>query len=456
MKHWTSPFTHGQALALGLLAILLLQSCDDPEVLAPPLDGVSDIQVFDNGNSGNGSDFEVNFTKESVTANIAEYRVFFVKSGEPDLSLEEANGIPLERYTSAHPDDIFPISGVRLSTDAKDTNGDLITGADSYTVGVLSVSADPKGASNALILHDSEVQLTLNNLILDFTQEMDAGAGSLALSASGDLFMGSYDIHAHLGDWQDEAFPVYKISPTGSVSIYSDPYRLLGGNVIDGNGNLYQSILFSNEVLVFDPGGSVETILLEDIVPRFPDGVFVDANNNVFIIDKNTGRIFQVVNGNSPEFFASAGPDARGITGDAEGNLYISHNRQDGQISKITPAGEASTLGNVPTLLPEGYTLEFLMWVGYLTYYEDFLYIAGMSTHRIYKMSLTGGVEVFAGSGERGIPRGGAITADLNRPIGLVFSEDGSRLFVSGCTDVTPSHTQYTRPAKVWEILLVE
>ena len=68
---------------------------------------------------------------------------------------------------------------------------------------------------------------------------------------------------------------------------------------------------------------------------------------------------------------------------------------------------------------------------------------------------MAGEVSVFAGSGNRGIPRGGSLTANLNRPMGLVFSNDGKYLYFSACTDITPTHTQASYPSKVLRIALV-
>ena len=158
----------------------------------------------------------------------------------------------------------------------------------------------------------------------------------------------------------------------------------------------------------------------------------------------------------SSSVFAAGSNCPRGITGDENGNLYISHNDESGTITKITSDGTVSVLATIPTHKPATYPLEFIMWVGYITYHKGNLYVAGQSTDRIYKISLEGEVSVFAGSGQRGIPRGGALTADLNRPVGLAFSEDGNRLFVSGCTDVVPQHTQASTPSKIWEIQVVE
>ena len=187
-----------------------------------------------------------------------------------------------------------------------------------------------------------------------------------------------------------------------------------------------------------------------------PDGIYVDKQGNVFITNQRSGNLIKVDPSGVATIFAALGNRPKGITADEDGNLYVSHNHESGRISKITPDGQVTTLASIPTYKDEAYILEYLMWVGYLTYHEGFLYVAGMSTDRIYQVSLAGEVKVFAGSGQRGVPRGDASRANLNRPLGLAFSEDGQTLYISGCTDNTPSHTQYTTPGKVWKMELVD
>ena len=96
------------------------------------------------------------------------------------------------------------------------------------------------------------------------------------------------------------------------------------------------------------------------------------------------------------------------------------------------------------------------MWVGHITYYNSNLYVCGMSTDRVYKVTMVGKVEVFAGSGERGIPRGGALTAKLNRPYGFAWNPNGTKLYISGSGDVTPQHVQGSLPGKIWVINIAE
>jgi len=91
-----------------------------------------------------------------------------------------------------------------------------------------------------------------------------------------------------------------------------------------------------------------------------------------------------------------------------------------------------------------------------LAYHNDALYIAGTSTHKIYKMTLDGTVTTFAGTGEQGVSGGDALKARLNRPMDVIVGNDGNSLFINCSTDMEPSHTQAFLPSKIWEIRLLE
>ena len=147
-------------------------------------------------------------------------------------------------------------------------------------------------------------------------------------------------------------------------------------------------------------------------------------------------------------------PGVRGITGDEAGNLYVTVNREAGKVMRIAPNGVVSIFAQVPTFVPSDYGLPFIMWVGYLTYHQGDLYVAGTSTHRIYKVDGSGEVSVFAGSGVRLLPSGDALTANFNRPMGLAFSADGTRLFISSCMDTAPNHVQASAPSRIYQIEL--
>jgi len=439
-----------------LLALACLLSCDKSEILGPPIEGVFDIFPKDIANQGDGSDIEVFFSKQFITEDIEEYRVIALKvDAVTALSLEVAENLSQEKFRRVVPEDIFPIKGLRLDANMMDTDGDLITVNTPYRFAVLTVSKDPSRVSNSLLIDDDDFVLRTNNLIFEHTTELSFGSNSLAIDAENNLYMGDFNIHAQLGSTDSPAeFAIHKITSNGTPSKISSEYKLLAGNALDQQDNLYQSVIFSSEVLKITPSGETSSISFPLL--QQPDGLYVAPNGRIYIADLGADAVFEVQPDGTTRRFAKVPENPRGITADEMGNLYISHNSADGTISKITPEGEVSVLAYVPATRPANYQLEYIMWVGYILYHEGFLYVAGLTEDQIFKVSLSGEVSVFAGSGTRGIPRGGALSANLNRPLGLAFSQDGSKLFVSGCTDVVPQHTQYSAPGKIWEITIVE
>ena len=115
------------------LLVLFQTACSDTgeEETLSPIDNVSNITVQDNGNSGNASDIEVNFRKQTETTEIREYRVFLSKTNNAasfDIKVAQ-NSIA---YESALPEDIFPVQGLALTSDFVDTDGDKIIEQESY------------------------------------------------------------------------------------------------------------------------------------------------------------------------------------------------------------------------------------------------------------------------------------------------------------------------------------
>jgi len=446
---------------LLLTSILILSfslwNCSDENAL-PAIEVIKDIEAQDNGNRGNASDIEVFFRKQFETNNIQEYRIFAIKSDKASVfTLEDANAMPSEKYTQVNINETYPIKGKILAAEAKDTDGDVITEGVLYRFAVLTVAKDKKQFKNTLVVDEDDFELKTNNLIFDYTKEFEAGSGSLSMDKEGNLYMADFNIIFSVGNpyFQSE-FPIHKIAKNKVVSTFSEPYRLLSGNAFDSQDNLYHSELFGNQIIKTQLDGTASILAIEGLDLESPDGIYVNEEGILFVASRSEGTIIKVMPDGNASIFAEVGDRPRGITADESGNLYISHNHESGKISKITPEGEVSTFANVATFKPENYQIEYLMWLGYITYHEDFLYVPSIGRDQIFKISLEGEVTVFAGSGTRGIPRGGVLTADLNRPIGLAFSADGSSLYISGCTDNIPQHTQASRPAKIWEIELLE
>jgi len=442
---------------LILLFPILFISCEgeapDPIDFGP----VSEIIVMDNGNVGNGSDIEVNFKKQLDLNNIGEFHLFAIKASKATaFSLEMANDMSADRYTTIQRDETFPVKGKVLTAQTTDTDGDVINTNESYRFAILTVAEDSRASDNTLAISEEDFQLKVNNLLTDHTREQEIGASSLLMGPGGQLWMGDYNIHRHISSASDTSYRIYRITDDGSFIGESSEYQILAGNAFDTDYNLYQSDLFNSRIIRKNIGGTFDTLVANGYPIFEPDGIYVDANKNIFIADQEAGNIVKIDPDGVSSQFAFVGKSPRGITADTEGNLYVTHNHEKGEISKVSPDGTVSVIASIPVSIPEGYVVEYKMWTGYIVFHEGDLYVAGMSSDRIYKVSLDGEVEAFVGSGKRGLPRGGVRTANLNRPIGLAFSADGKKLYISGCTDVTPSHTQYTTPGIIWVVDLVE
>ena len=433
-------------------------SGEDPLIFdGPSLEKVKNIVVQDNGNVNDASDIEVNFDEQIDQSNIAEYRVMAIKAESANaFSVDDAVQLSTDRYGSVTPANIFPLKGLSYSSSSLDVDGEVIHSDQEYRFAVLSVPIDGELNSPSLLIDPEAFQLTINNQVVNHTGEFEGGAGSISIDDNDNLYMGSYNIVTHLVGDETPAYPVYRIRTDGGVTEYTSPFGLLAGNAFDAQSNLYQAVRFDESIAKISPDGQTEIIKAEGALLSDTEGIFVGGDGSLFVVNARVGFVGKVNADGSGEVFADVGNNPRGITGDESGNLYVSHNNESGEIMKITPDGEVTTIANIPTYRPPDYTLDYLMWVGYLTYHAGNLYVAGMSTDRVYKVGLDGGVEVFAGSGRRGVPRGGTLTANLNRPIGLAFSQDGSSLYISVCTDTTPQHTQATTPVRVLEIQIVE
>lgn len=440
----------GRIVGWNLIITLILTSCANNEDPLP-IDLVTDIIVSDNGNEGNASDIEVNFTKQIPTENIREYRVFLVKSSLlNNISEDEINSLTEDRYASAMPEEVFPVQGIMFTESILDFHGDLIKVEESYIAGVISVSMDPGSFSNSIQYSEMEFQLTNNNIIFSYSDEMEAGAGSISINSNGILFMADYDVIAQISNDTSLSHAVQRIDLSGSVTEFTSPLKLLTGNAIDSKDLLFQSTYLGEDIITIDEAGVIADIdIIKNSTGGYTDGIYIDKNDIVYIVDPGSGFIYRKPPNGPIETVTSIRNNPRGITGDPDGNLYVSHNHEEGIISKISPDGMVTTLANLPTYVSPTYQLEFIMWIGYITYHEGSLYVAGTSTHQVFKVSMDGNVTVFAGSGERGIPRGDTRTANLNRPVGLAFSKDGKSLFISCSTDTTPQHTQYSTPSQV-------
>ncbi len=444
-----------QRFHFGLIPLIffVFSSCSSNEP-GPPLYEVSNIVTSDNANNGNASDIEVNFDESTFVENTEEYRVFLIpESGLSSFDLEFALMAGPEMYTAEIPEEVYPVQGIVLNESQLDTEGNAITDGQNYYTAVLTVSKNRSKNDHVLNISETIFSLSVNPFIEDHTSEMSVGAGSL-VALDDQLFMGDYNVFSEFEDLLEGDFVLKRIERSGSNNDFVQLSGVMGGNSITSQGEVVQSLTEYGIIVKIDPQG-IQTTLLESDKFLY-DGVFVNANDEIFLVEKTDHQLLQLNSDGTTTLIAELPENPRGLTGDENGNFYVSHNSEEGIISKITSNGTVSTFATIPTYVSPNYLVEFFMWLGYITYHNDALYVVGTSVHTIYRIDMNGNVERFIGTEDRGVPRGDIRTAKLNRPMGIAISANGDFLYFSGGTDTHPSHTQYSVPSKIYKVNLLD
>jgi len=221
---------------------------------------------------------------------------------------------------------------------------------------------------------------------------------------------------------------IYKITPDGEVSLLIESEELNGasGNIIDMQGDLFQSSFTGNTVHKITSDGELSLFTNSGIVG--PVGLVFDADGNLFVANCRGASIQKIsATGESVVFASRNGLDCpNGITIDERGNVYVA-NFSNGKILKITQAGDVSLLAE----LPGGNN-------GHIAYRDGILYTVDRGSHQVYAVHvISGEVKLVAGSGARGLNDGSGIEATFSLPNGIAISPDGTRLYINHVVDIT-------------------
>lgn len=444
--------------ALILCSILLC--CSDIQ-LGPPIVSFSSFELCDIGNTANASDIDVNLNRQTGSTALLEYRLFLIKEEDqiPE-TIDDYKSIESGRYYAFQPSDVIPTRGTSPPSSMTDVFGNEIVENQRYTSALMSLSNDEELETSSVQLYPDWFVLTQNDIVTDFSRQFnfDSGIGAGSLTIFDDnIFMSSYDITEEITSVGRQDFSIQRMDRSGKSSEIFSGLALLGGNAVNSSGELFQSLIYENNIVKVTLDNKISTIETNGAELLNPDGIFINQDDEMFIVNRAKSEIVKRDKTGIMSVFAQLPyTNPKGITGDESGNLFVSHNTSQGQISKIDPNGEVSLLSRIPTFIPEDYLIDYFMYSGYLQYNQGFIYVAGMSTNFIYKVSMDGTIEEFAGSGIRGLPRGDKRKANLNRPNGIVFSLDNKTMFISGAEDTDPTHTQSSRPSRVWKIDLLE
>lgn len=174
---------------------------------------------------------------------------------------------------------------------------------------------------------------------------------------------------------------------------------------------------------------------------HFPEDIAFDKNDNFYITDVlnkvirrlNAGQVstfagtgdFDIVNGNST---AAKFKSPYSVTVDGNGNVYSSDDN-DPRIRKITPSGEVTTYaGTAISGFADGKADEAQFRAGsYIaTDASGNVFVSDGVNNRIRRISTTGQVNTFAGSGTSGFNEGSGSIAQFSFPGGITVDRQGN------------------------------
>ncbi|MDK8183502.1 copper amine oxidase N-terminal domain-containing protein [Paenibacillus sp. UMB4589-SE434] len=114
--------------------------------------------------NGTARDIEVNFLTPASEANVAEYRIFIVRSDQANsFTLNTANQIYEWGYTRVAKQGNYAFARQQLSDNTRDITGNVITAGVAYKAFVLTISDNRSNPVNALSAASAEIALLNQN-----------------------------------------------------------------------------------------------------------------------------------------------------------------------------------------------------------------------------------------------------------------------------------------------------
>ncbi|WP_143822349.1 NHL domain-containing protein [Mucilaginibacter pedocola] len=321
------------------------------------------------------------------------------------------------------------ISGTPTAVTPKTTYTILAGNAGGSSTSVFDITVnDAFNANAAPIISYASPMFTKNVAITPLAPNNAGGAVPATAFATVSTYAGS-----SLSGSADGAATAAKFkNPSGAAFDHA-------GNlfIVDIGGHVIRKIAPDGTVVTFAGNGAAGAVNATGTAARFsyPVGVAIDANDNLFITDRNNQLIRKVTPAGVVTTYAGNGTIGAangnrtvatfsyptGITIDAAGNLYVADS-SNGLIRKITPAGIVSTLagsGVVGSADGVGTAASFNDPRGIAVDSAGTVYVSEYGSHRIRKISPAGVVSTYAGSGTGGTTNGDSTSASFLNPVGL-------------------------------------
>ncbi len=402
-------------------------SCDGDTPTEEPVLNISEYQasvtaVGDVANNGDSSDIQVEFSAGQARESIQEYRLIIVKTATIDgVDLESAKALDANRYTAVAGSGT--VYAEKLSPTQQDFDGAAIQEGESYKLLVLSMGDFNGEMVYALSDASEAVEMLINAETSTLVSRIQAN-DAVSVDADGNIYVSNY------GVWdpskgKGSGTKALKITPDGQVSEFVTGLSSPVGNAIDAEGNFYvndDNNFTRGNLLKIATDGTKTTIAT---IQGYPAGLLLGTDGNFYVSNYNRGVVSKVTpEGTVTEFATNSRLSGGvGIVYGNDGNIIVG-NFDTGDVLSINPSGDVTLIGKIPAG-GQGSV------IGYLTYFEGYVYATSGGARKIYKMSLAGEVTEFAGSGANSSGNGELDKASFSGPNGIAVDKDKRVLYVS-------------------------
>jgi len=260
--------------------------------------------------------------------------------------------------------------------------------------------------------------LIVETVISDFE-----GNDAVTVDQRGNVYVSEFGQFVNTGG---NGTRVFKIDRQDEISEFITGLSGPLGNAIDRQGNFYvtnNNDTTRGDVVKIAVDGT-RTILAT--IQGWPSGVTLDHKNNLYVSNFIAPTVHKITPDGEVTLIAT---DPRlaggvGIDLDSRGNLIVS-NFSTADIVSITPEGTVSLIATIPNITINGFG------IGYITVVRDAIFATGIAVNKIFKVTLDGEVEEFAGTGEAAVVDGPIKEASFNGPNGIAADKYGKALYIS-------------------------
>lgn len=236
---------------------------------------------------------------------------------------------------------------------------------------------------------------------------------------------------------------------TGASAGFNNPLN----TAVDAAGNVYVADAGNHKIRKISPMGVVTTLAGGGMAGfangtgalatfKHPSALAVDASGNVFVSDQQNHSIRKITPAGVVTTFAGTGSAGAsdgtgtsasfsspiGLAFDVTGNLYVC-DYSNNKIRRITPSGVVSTFAGTGTAgATNGALLSstFRNPMGIAIDASGTIYVADRQNYLIRKITTSGTVSTLAGSGAAGSANGTGAAATFNRPNAVTVDLSGN------------------------------